>query len=159
MGLVIDASIAVALIVEEIDSARARRLAKRASSLIAPDLLLVEMANALWKFARKPDSATEAMRVEKGVPSHAERVEAAKEALAALVDSHKIDFVDCEKLAVRALELAIELDHPVYDCVYLALALAEGVAMVTADKRFAQRVAGTAYADIVIDLDTAIARA
>ncbi len=158
MGFVIDASIAVALIVDEPDSAQVRRLAIRASGLIAPDFLLVEMANALWKFARRPDPVKEAARAERKLPSHDDRVQAAKDALAALVDSHKIDFVDCEKLAVGALELAIDLGHPVYDCVYLSLALAEGVPMVTADRRFLERVRGSNYGDSVIGLDAALAR-
>lgn len=144
MAFVIDASVAFTLIVEEADSARARRLAKHATGLIAPDLLLVEMANALWKFVRRAGS-------------DADRAQAAKEALAELVESQKIDFVDCEKLAVRALALALELAHPVYDCVYLALALAEDVPMVTADRRFIDRVRDTAYAETVIGLDAALA--
>lgn len=36
-----------------------------------------------------------------------------------------------------ALDLATRLDHPVYDCLYLALALDRGAALATADRRFA----------------------
>ena len=36
----------------------------------------------------------------------------------------------------EALRLAQLLDHPVYDCVYLALALLREVPVVTADRRF-----------------------
>ena len=32
--------------------------------------------------------------------------------------------------------LAVELSHPVYDCVYLALALQRGMQVVSADRRF-----------------------
>jgi predicted nucleic acid-binding protein len=50
-------------------------------------------------------------------------------------------------LAARAAALARKLDHPVYDCLYLALAEAEGAPLVTADRRFlplARRTAGIA---------------
>ncbi len=40
-----------------------------------------------------------------------------------------------EQLAAEALALALDLDHPVYDCVYLALAIARDLPLVTADRR------------------------
>ena len=39
-------------------------------------------------------------------------------------------------LAPSAARLAIDLDHPAYDCFYLALALQEQYPVVTADRRF-----------------------
>ena len=36
----------------------------------------------------------------------------------------------------HAVELATELQHSVYDCVYLAMALASGAQVVSADRRF-----------------------
>jgi predicted nucleic acid-binding protein len=45
--------------------------------------------------------------------------------------------------------IARELDHAIYDCLYLALAEAEEVAMVTADRRLLAAVRGTALADRV----------
>jgi hypothetical protein len=42
-----------------------------------------------------------------------------------------------ESLIVRALERATELLHPVYDCIYLALALHYDTYVVTDDRRFA----------------------
>lgn len=44
--------------------------------------------------------------------------------------------VSTSSLIVAAGRLAIDLDHPVYDCIYLALALQEGYPVVTADRRF-----------------------
>lgn len=38
----------------------------------------------------------------------------------------------------QALALATRLDHPAYDCLYLALALSRGAALATADARFAR---------------------
>ncbi len=42
--------------------------------------------------------------------------------------------------AEQALTIAIELDHPIYDCFYLALAIRESTYVVTADNRFAAAV-------------------
>jgi predicted nucleic acid-binding protein len=39
-----------------------------------------------------------------------------------------------------AITQAIELNHPIYDCLYLSLALREETFVVTADKRFASTV-------------------
>ena len=40
----------------------------------------------------------------------------------------------------RALALAMKLDHPAYDCFYLALAETEQVQMVTTDEHFIRKV-------------------
>jgi predicted nucleic acid-binding protein len=48
-------------------------------------------------------------------------------------------------LAGRALAIAAELRHPAYDCFYLALAEARTARLVTADRRFAQRLAHTRW--------------
>ena len=48
-------------------------------------------------------------------------------------------------LARRALALAIELDHPVYDCFYLALAELEEDVLVTADDRLLRRLSGSRF--------------
>ncbi len=37
----------------------------------------------------------------------------------------------------RALTIAAEIDHPVYDCLYLAVAVHHGIHVMTADRRFA----------------------
>jgi predicted nucleic acid-binding protein len=42
--------------------------------------------------------------------------------------------IPIEELRVRALALAIELRHPIYDCFYLALAERENAPLVTADE-------------------------
>jgi len=44
-------------------------------------------------------------------------------------------------LAVRALELADALEHPAYDCFYLALAERRGLPVITADGKLALAVA------------------
>jgi len=39
-----------------------------------------------------------------------------------------------------ATRLAIELDHPAYDCLYLALAVENGCRFVTADERLVKKI-------------------
>lgn len=49
------------------------------------------------------------------------------------------------QLAPAAARLAVDLDHPVYDCFYLALAIQEQYPVVTADKRFHDAVKAHPY--------------
>ncbi len=44
------------------------------------------------------------------------------------------------QLAAAAGRLAMDLDHPVYDCFYLALAIQEQYPVITADTRFHDKV-------------------
>ena len=48
--------------------------------------------------------------------------------------------------AARAVAIARELDHPVYDCFYLALSEALDAPLITADGRLLARLAGTPFA-------------
>jgi predicted nucleic acid-binding protein len=52
-------------------------------------------------------------------------------------------------VARRASALARELDHPVYDCFYLALAEREDVPLVTGDGRLVGKVARTRWGGLV----------
>ncbi len=49
-----------------------------------------------------------------------------------------IEFVAGEALLLRALSMANQIKHPVYDCLYAALAEMRGAPMVTADEKFAR---------------------
>ena len=52
---------------------------------------------------------------------------------------------DDEAVGADAVRLALALDRPVYDCVYLALAHRIGAVMLTADLRFVTAVASTGH--------------
>ena len=60
--------------------------------------------------------------------------------------------VSAAGLAPRAVAIAGQLDHPVYDCLYLALAEAEQAGLVTADLRFLGKVRTTAWEPRAISL-------
>ena len=117
MTIVIDASVALKWVFDEPGTEAA--LALREEQLIAPSLWLAEAANALWHHVRLGEISSE-------------------EALARLtvLASAPVASLAFEALVERALELATELPHPVYDCLYLALALHYDTYVVTDDRRF-----------------------
>jgi predicted nucleic acid-binding protein len=117
-AIIVDASVALKWVLDEDDSPLARMLAT--SRLAAPDLLWSECANGLWRWVRAGS-----------LPKHV-----AHQRFAALRRA-PVELTPTEPLLEPALALAIELDHPIYDCVYLALALIRGVRVVSADRRFA----------------------
>ena len=116
-SVVVDASIAVKWVLAESDSDLAHRIVSY--SLIAPDLLLIECGNAIWRHV-------ELGEVDPGqVPE-----------VWAILRSMPVELVASDQLVERALELALALKHPIYDCLYLALALDRGAQVVSADRRF-----------------------
>jgi predicted nucleic acid-binding protein len=134
MTVVVDASVAVQWVLQADDSTQSYNLL-RDDRLIAPDLVLVEIANAVWKavrFANFPISI-------------------AMEAIAETENGFD-EFVSSRDLKERALAIAIELQHSAYDCFYLALAEQRGCQLVTADARLLRRCAETPFAGIVRSL-------
>jgi predicted nucleic acid-binding protein len=117
MRIVVDASVAVKWVVNEPRTEAA--LALRDEELIAPALWLAEAANALWRHVRLGELNR-------------------NQALARLSElkTAPVASLPIEPHVAKALELATEADHPVYDCVYLALALHQQARVVTDDRRF-----------------------
>jgi predicted nucleic acid-binding protein len=113
--LVIDASVAVLWTLSQRKSDKAAAL-KTEGELVAPSLVIAEIGNAIWKAVRRGDlpalEATTAIELALGPIS---------------------TLVPMENLHARAVELAIELDHAIYDCFYLALAERERTPLVCVD--------------------------
>lgn len=124
--LVVDASVAVKWLLPEPDRPLARRLLTEGEPLCAPDLVLAEVGNALWKNVRR------------GMPAGPLR-----EGWDILPSCFR-SLVPMAELAGEALALALRHDHPVYDCFYVALARRESAPLVTADSRLAERLAPAA---------------
>ncbi|MFZ5931410.1 MAG: type II toxin-antitoxin system VapC family toxin [Pseudomonadota bacterium] len=122
MTFVVDASIACKWVLKEPDSDLAHNLLISGEQLIAPAIILAEMANVFWH------------RSHVGEIDHIQASTAL--AGARMMISH-IEPIDT--LIESALDLSIRLGHPIYDCLYLALAHSENCVMITADKRFAKR--------------------
>ncbi|KRA68486.1 hypothetical protein ASD89_16765 [Caulobacter sp. Root656] len=117
MTLVVDASVALKWVLAEPGQDAADALLDE--DLIAPSLWLLEAANALWR------------RSLRGELSAGEAEERLSELFNAPVTSIPIE----DDLSMAAA-LAQRLGHPVYDCLYLALAVREQTQVVTADRRF-----------------------
>ena len=127
---VIDASVALKWVVAESGSVDALAL-RWADQLIAPDLLVAECANALWKMARRTEITAE------------DAVFAAR-----TLERSNIELYPMRRLLGPATRLATTLDHPAYDCIYLALAQTEACALVTADERLLRKLAASPNLDL-----------
>ena len=118
---VIDASIAVKWVVEEDGTENALALRGR-TKLIAPELLTAECANIFWK------------KVQRGELTEDEALLAAR-----LLQASDIELLPTRALLESATRLAIELNHPAYDCIYIALAIEHDCRFVTADGRLLRK--------------------
>lgn len=112
----LDASVAVKVFVEDRYSDQASE-ALRHYAPISPSIIFSEVANAFWLYISQGRADISDMRL-------------SIRKLTALIEvSPDQDLVE------DALALADELDHPVYDCLYMVLARREGLPLITADKR------------------------
>ncbi len=122
--IVIDTSVVVKWFSRETGTAAALRirdgLVGAEISILAPDLLLIELANALRhhpKFGPEDVCASVQSVVDLG-----------------------IDFVPAGPDLLRmAVDLAFHCDITVYDACFLALAEARGIALVTADEKLGRK--------------------
>lgn len=116
--IIVDASVAVKWVVSEAGSPQAAALLD-GRRMAAPALWLSEAGNALWAKAMRgqltPDEA--------------------REQAADLADA-PVAPLGLAGLLPAAMSLALELEHPIYDCFYLSAALQKDTYVVTADRRF-----------------------
>lgn len=134
-SFIVDASVALKWVIADSGEEVALRL--RDATLGAPEILLVECGSALWAKVRRreidEDEANDALA----------SLRAAPVVLTVLSD-----------LLSDALHLAFLLTHPIYDCLYLALAVQTGTPVVTADRRFVDAVRRhPALADKIVPLE------
>jgi predicted nucleic acid-binding protein len=132
--MIIDASVAFKWIVEEPGSEHAINWIGRAE-LVAPTLIHAEVGNALWKRVRKGELVDDGE---------------IEDRLADLLTY--VRTIDETPVLARALRLALDVHHPVYDCVYLALAEQLDDQLLTADLRFIRAIASSPYASRVKEL-------
>lgn len=120
--VVVDASVMLKLAFNEPLTSAAEAITLR-YLLQAPDIIVAETANGLWK----------SVRLGSLTPGDAQM------ALGEM--SRIVEHVASDVLAPRALEIALQFSHPVDDCLYAALAERERIPFVTADKKLLGKLA------------------
>ena len=131
MTLVVDASVVVKWFVPEEWHEEALSVLARLDRLQAPDLIVAEVGNIPWK---------------KLTQGRVTRIQAQSMVMSL---PHLIpSFHESLELIERALEIALVLKHPVYDCLYLALAEVSGSVVVTADRTLVRKLGDTPFADL-----------
>lgn len=119
--LVVDASVVIKWVIPENGSTDALALLE-GYRLTAPDLLVAECANILWKKVRRGEvTGTQA------------------EVAARLLEQAAIELMPMRGLMSSATDMAVRGAHPAYDCIYLSLAAANGWTFVTADETLARK--------------------
>lgn len=136
MTCVVDASVAVKWFVEEPGSLAACAILSIGEVLLAPDLVLIEVSNTAWKkVARGEMTQDQGEAMVRALPFYFDRL------------------VHADALIVRAYTLAHRLTHPVYDCLYLALAEVESIQLITDDDRLIKAVSRTEFRKRVRSLE------
>lgn len=129
--MIVDASVVLRWFLNEPGAAEVASLFDQ-SKLLAPALILAEVGNGLWSAARREriDQETARTYLQKLPRLFAE-------------------LRPIEALYADAFELSRELDHPIYDCFYLALAAGERAPLLTVDLRLQAKVAATRWQNLV----------
>lgn len=119
MIAVVDASAAVEVVLDRPRAEDLRTILEAADYVIAPDLYVSEVTNALWKYAR-------------GTPRQSLDPSVVDDAVA-IPD----DLIASSSLYREAFGLSLRQNHPVYDCLYLIVARRNTATLITLDKRLA----------------------
>jgi predicted nucleic acid-binding protein len=132
---IVDASIVVKWLVREASSPAANELIFQGHDLFAPDLVLTEIANAMRKCVRagllEPDYAGKSIQT---------------------LPRYFFELFPARTLLQDAFTIACQLNHPIYDCIYLAASLNKGLPLITADAALTAKIAQTAYKKHVVQL-------
>lgn len=118
--IVIDASVAVKWIVTEPGNAAAMAVFESTSTLVAPDLVAIEVAGAIARRGRERHLSPTLVRE-------------AYQVWTQLIDQEMLTLRPSITLIDRAFEMAVQIGHPVADCVYLACAEQLEATVLTAD--------------------------
>ncbi len=133
--IVVDASVAAKWYFPESGQIAAARILTEhlegGCELVGPDLLESEFANLLWKKVRRGECSGE-IAVE----------------ILSLWEEDRPPLIRSTLLVHRALDLALRLEHPLSDCLYIATAIEYEAALATADVRL-QRLARGIVVEVI----------
>lgn len=126
--IVFDASVALKWYFDEPSAEAAKaELIRHGGKIVGPGVYLVEVSAALVRRAKVDKLRRSEM-------------EAALEHFLTLITEHFITVREAEtEDMARAAKLALDLGHPLKDCIYLALAMKLGCELLTCDRRFASK--------------------
>jgi predicted nucleic acid-binding protein len=126
MTFVLDASVALKWYVPEDDADLAEDILRSGQQLIAPQIVVAEVTNASWRLVRRGQLD----------PKQYHRI-------AASVARPFAMLAPLTALLPRAAAIALELDHPIYDCFYLALSEARTAPLITDDRKLLAKLQAT----------------
>ncbi len=115
----LDASAAIELVLNRQHAETIEALLLDAEYVLAPDVYVSEVTNALWKYSRSRAPSTLSTAIVEdavGIPD---------------------DLVESRTLFREAFAMAVEQSHPVYDCLYLVVARRNVATLVTLDGKLA----------------------
>ena len=133
--LVVDASVAVKWFVPEERSAEADEVASSGCALRAPNLIRIEVASALTKKARRKLVQ----------PAHVSEY-------VGLLPRYFEQIGDHEPMMAAAIAMSVEIDHPLYDCIYVEMARMQEATLVTDDLRLLAKLRGSRYGSWAVGL-------
>jgi predicted nucleic acid-binding protein len=128
MIYVVDASVAVKWYIPEIYEQEADRLLKGRHEMHAPELILPEFANIIWKKVKRAEITQ----------SEGEKIVTAFSRRHFQIHSHK-------KTIKSAFTGAVNTEQTVYDWTYLALGISLSCQFITADVKFFKAIEQTAF--------------
>ena len=121
---VVDANVAVKWFYGERFHINALQYLKSNAQLISPDIIQQEFANVMLKKIQLGDTTQEL-----GWQCYED-----------LFQSESLLLLPTSSFIKDAFNFSLELNHPIYDCIYLAAAIHTNAPVVTADERFIERV-------------------
>ena len=133
--LVVDTSVALKWFLAEEGTEEAAALLDGSRRLVAPDLIIAETVNVGWRIVRAGMMTADQLQQ-----------------MALTLPRHIVELVALSPLAPRAATIAGELNHPAYDCFFVALAEQRSARLVTADRRLFRRVQGTPWQPLIVPL-------
>lgn len=136
MTLIVDANVAVKWFVEEERHIHAKNVLNATERMIAPDWIIPEVAHAIFrKFQDRQVTQQQINEALKILPRYFD------------------DLITSASLVDKALNIAIEINHPIYDCIYLASAEQTLGLLITDDKNLIKSTLGTRYKVFVQSLE------
>ncbi len=132
MIAVLDASVAIEIVLQRQKAEKFLRSVAEADWVITPNLFIAEVTNVFWKYQKFTDLPF--LICEKGI-----------EQAISLPDN----FIAEQDLYREAFKLACNLNHSVYDMLYLVVARRNNATLLTLDKKLLQT-AGKCSVEVVV---------